>query len=86
MNSACIFATAYLIPGIPVSVEELKNDFDDMDSHTTRHVAGGLGHSLSWRWSLLDTILNKAADKAQDEDELVDKSRSEIHCETQVIW
>ena len=34
---------------------------------------------------MLDTIMNMAADKAQDEEELVEKYRNEIHCETQAF-
>ena len=41
-----------LIPGISVSAEELKNDFEDMDGQTARHVTGGRRHSSSWRWGL----------------------------------
>ena len=64
MNNACIFATACLIPGTSVSVEELKNDFDDVDSHTTRHVVGGPRHSLFWRCSFVGHHLNKVADSS----------------------
>ena len=75
-----------LNPGILLSAEGLKNDLDDLDWQTARHVAGGFGRSLSWRWSqldtLLDTIKNMAGDKAQDEDKLADKSQTDEETNT----
>ena len=44
-----------------------------------RYVTGGIGHSSSWVWGLLDTIMNMAASKSQNEEELVEVSRNETH-------
>ena len=44
-----------------------------------RYVTGGIRNSSSWVWGLLDTVKNMSASKSQNEKELVEVSRSEIH-------
>ena len=72
-----------LMSGIAVSAEGLKNDLEDKGRQTKRHVTGGFRHSTSRRWSLLGTIRSMAANKSQNKEELIEKSRSEIHWEAQ---
>ena len=43
----------------------------------------GFRHSSSWRWSLLDTHNSMAANRSQNKEKLVEKSRCEIHREAQ---